>query len=264
MAGNVTLNKANIEMEIKKIVQQRRDEIKKFLLQNEFDKALNGSIAKSETYKFGFGILFFIVLVIIFGIFGTLLISVRRLPWWRAFVEMAALGSYIGSTYSIHRTIFGGAIKAVTILIALVPVFFARGLVVFYPTISKPLENTIGYFWLSTFQSKDFEVMNNFDSRIFPSEMLKEFNSETSFNWLLTTFDVENVKQSINQLKGEPTTAPGSIVTDFYIKQEADVESKLKNLVEMKRVIGQFFIVFIASAIGCAGSVAQAVISSER
>lgn len=259
MGESVTLNKANVEREIQKLVEQRRAEIKKFLLQNEFDKALNGSIMKSDTSKFGFGILFFIALVIIFGIFGTLLISVRKLPGWRAFMEIMALGSYIGSTYSVHKTVFGGAIKAVSILLALLPVFLARGLVFFYPTISKPFENTIGYFWLGTFQSKDFEVMNNFDSRLFPSEMLKEFDSETPFDWLLTTFDVETVEKSIRQLKGEPTTVPGSIITDFYIKQEADVESKLTNLVEMKRVIGQFFIIFIASAIGLAGSVAQAV-----
>jgi len=261
----VILGKTNIKTEINKIVEKRRADIKKFLLINEFNKAEKGSSAKNNATQFGIGLFWVMLAFITLGLFGLLiygLINLKKYRLWVAFVEIMFAGVYIITAYSIHDKVFGGTVTNLSVLLALIPLILARGLMVSYPTMSKPFDNTIGYFWLSTFYTKQFEVMNSFKSRLFPSGMLAEFDNKIPFGWLLTTFDVENVEKSVDQLRKTQDTLPGSIVTDFYINETSDIDevkSKLKELVEMKRLIGHCCGIFIASALGLAFSIAQAV-----
>jgi hypothetical protein len=269
--GTVKLNKTNIKTEINKIVEKRRADIKKFLLLNELNKADKESVGSNQATKLDSGLgrvktvfIFLSLLITSFGLLTFGLIKSRKSSLWTAILNITFLIMYAALTYSVHSKVFGGTVKNVSVLFAIIPLFFAIGLIIFYPTISKPFENTIGYVWLSTFWTKSFEVMENFQSRLFPIEMLNEFENRMPYNWLLTTFDLENLEKSITQLKGEQSTAPGSIITDFYIRQMNDAENiifknELKSLVEMKRIIGRCSGIYIASAIGLAFSIAQAV-----
>jgi hypothetical protein len=278
------LNKLDVKTKIKKIVEKRRAEIGKIIARDRDSRVTtrSGSSTTSGNNSSSskpYNLIWWIVLgaitifsiICFFGLFIYGLITERKSFLLIGFFELMFAGIYVIVTYFIHDKVFGGTlndkvfgdnVKNTSVLLALIPLVLARGLMISYPTLSKPFDNTIGYFWLSTFYTKQFEVMNSFESRLFPSDMLAEFDNKIPFGWLLTTFDLEHVEQSIDQLKKQQSTVPGSIVTDFYINEALDIDDvkyRLRELVEMKRVIGHCSAIFIACAFGLAFSIAQAV-----
>jgi hypothetical protein len=182
----------------------------------------------------------------------------------------------------IHNSLFDGYLYGFSGLISLIPIVIAFIVLYVYPTLSSPFDNTIGYYCMSLYNSlfsasksdggiklgiEQLDVMDNFDSRMFPKDMLGNFDNKISFDWLLTTIEKEDVDQFLKQfkVKDENLDIEKPIITDFYMKMPEseekmnEIKDKLVYLTGLKRVLGGGACVIIATAIGVGMSIFSAV-----
>ena len=149
------------------------------------------------------------------------------------------------------------------------------GLLFAVPRLILVFENTIGYGWLSVVKKSELtDTMNTLKSSLFQKP---EFSGLVMpFGWLITTFNVNNFDEVINQIPIRPLVAEKldrdipvakkldgvkelygggeekeeeEQVIDFYLPKDADFEdfkAKIKKLVEMKRKIGHFAWIYMA------------------
>jgi hypothetical protein len=122
------------------------------------------------------------------------------------------------------------------------------------PQLILVFENTVGYWWLSVAKRSSLtDTMNTLKSNLFQKP---EFNGLViPFNWLITTFNVDNFEDTINQIPKGPFVSEKSGVSeksdfiDFYLPKEADFEvfkNNLKKLIEIKRKVGHFAWIYMA------------------
>jgi hypothetical protein len=122
-------------------------------------------------------------------------------------------------------------------------VFVVFALLFAVPQFNLVFENTIGYGWLSFVKNSALtDTMNTLKSNLFQKP---EFSGLIlPFNWLITTFNVNNFDDVIQQIPRGP-----SDYIDFYLPKESDFEgfkAKLEKLVKMKRKIGHFVWIYMA------------------
>jgi hypothetical protein len=274
LSGVKKLNEADIRKEIAKIIKKRNDDIKRFVsMPNDVSGTLSAENLKKKGLSYsrwiaihigiwiGYGLAAVTLLILICYILYKTYKSSFRLRFMTWFMLLV---SYSISVFYIHDTVFDGYTNIFNMLLSFVPIAITLLLFLRYPNITKPLDNTIGYFCVTRAPFiEGFDVMKRFKSRLFPKEgMLDETNSEISFNWLLTTFDEKYIDSCLDQLKGgrEINTANGSIVTDFYIDEPtSDDIDKIRTLVNLKKTFGRGASLLIASAFGLAGSMVYSV-----
>lgn len=138
------------------------------------------------------------------------------------------------------------------------------------PQLILVFENTVGYGWLSFVKKSSLtDTMNTLKSSLFQKP---EFSGLVMpFGWLITTFNVNNFNEVINQIPRRPLVAANPDVAeklgvkelygggeekkeeeqviDFYLPNEINIDdfkAKIKKLVEMKRKIGHFAWIYMA------------------
>ena len=271
MGGIKKMNKADIKKEISKIINKRRADINRILstpgaLASKNSKSEDLVIGQSTWWAIvigiwiGYGLAAFVILLLLCYI----LYKSYKSPFIvKSMIWTALLVSYSVSVFYIHDNVFDGYTNNFNMLLSFIPIAITMLLLFIYPNISKPLDNTIGYFCVTRAPFVEgLDVMKQFKSRLFPKEdMLDGLGNEISFNWLLTTFDVKHIQECVNQLKKGQIVTDGSILTDFYIIDNTieSVAEKITDLVEMKRTFGRGASLLIASAFGLAGSIVYSV-----
>jgi hypothetical protein len=143
--------------------------------------------------------------------------------------------------------------------IAIVPVTLAFLLLRLYPAISSPFDNTIGYSFVklvSRGENSVTSVMNNFKSGLFTSNKL---DVSISYDWLLTTFSLENVSEMIDSLRTQKPLTSEGVVPDFYVGISEDAEydefkRKVHYLVDTKQQVGHFTFIYMVSILGLLSS----------
>jgi hypothetical protein len=267
----VKMNEARIRKEIDKIIKKRRDDIKRVL-------STPGAVAdKNSKSKNALGystwLAIYIGIWIGYGLAAVILLtllcyilykSYKSSFGFRSVIWIALLASYAASVFYIHDRVFDGYTNAFNMSLSFIPIVITILLMLLYPNISRPLDNTIGYFCLTRAPFVEgLDVMKRFKSRLFPKEdMLDELGNIISFDWLLTTFDEKYINSCLDQLESgrEINIADGSILTDFYIDKPTDDDvNGIKNLVELKRTFGRGASLLIAATIGLAGSMVYSV-----
>lgn len=125
-------------------------------------------------------------------------------------------------------------------------------LLFFTPRLINVFANTVGYFIISTFKiSKFTQVMSAFKSKLFPNS--SEYGFNIPFNWLITTFNTNNIEDAIGTKEKEGQISRSRETDtrfDFYIDIKDDSKcafiNDLKNLVETKEQIGHFVWLYLA------------------
>jgi len=115
--------------------------------------------------------------------------------------------------------------------------------IAFNPNLVKIFENTVGFTYIQLFGANDFA------NEIFRSKSFGALNENNAFNYgfLLTAFDVKNIKQFV-QASSSPTTDTSKLPFDFEFNNldKANIE-KLEEYVYTKHRIGHFTWVYITS-----------------
>jgi hypothetical protein len=138
------------------------------------------------------------------------------------------------------------------------PIVFVVFAVLFaVPQFNLVFENTVGYGWLSFVKSSLLtDTMNTLKSNLFQKNPFSGL--VIPFNWLITTFNVDNFEDTINQIpkgpfvsekSGDNPVSEKSDYIDFYLPEEADFEVFKKNLLKMvktKRKVGHFVWIYMA------------------
>lgn len=274
MSGVKKLNEVKIKKEIDKIIQKRRDDIKRILsTQKDISGKSGDKILKTAGLSYSSWLAIYIAIWIGYGlaavIFLTLLCYILYKSYkssfgFRSMIWITLLVSYAVSVFYIHDRVFDGYTNNFSMLLSFIPIVITTLLMFIYPNISRPLDNTVGYFCLTRAPFVEgLDVMKRFKSRLFPKEdMLDELGNVISFDWLLTTFDEKYIDSCLDQLESdrEINIADGSILTDFYIDKSTDDDvNGIKNLVELKRTFGRGASLLIAATIGLAGSMVYSV-----
>jgi hypothetical protein len=153
-----------------------------------------------------------------------------------------------------------------TSLSSLAPVLVTLLLLRSYPELTSPIDNTLGYWMTKDGPNKGAHPMSYFESTIFPKSTLKQFGEDVRipFDWLLTTFDLNNIESILDKLKSKADISTLSsqtgIVPDFYLNIEKgtpDYESFKASLIDMikaKHSVGHMVVTLIACAAGVAMS----------
>ena len=195
-------------------------------------------------------------------LYGILKLHDASSELWKWAIKVSIFSvTYMLLVTMLHVYIFNVAnIKGPLVLLsALMPVLAVFGMIQANPSLSGQLDNTLGYMYLSLFNSGSLtEVMSNFKSSLFPE-------SGINFNWLVTTFDVNTTKREsfkdyiVKTIGTSPKTASEGtgIITDFYMENTDDGETinNLYSLVETKHQVGSFACVYMATVIGLFGSI---------
>ena len=262
------MNKVDIKKEVNRIIKKRQDDISRILSTVVTGKNSKAN-AESLDYLTWIGICIGIWTGYGLAAFSTLFVlgyilykSYKSTSVVMLMSCVALLASYMVIVFYIHDIVFDGHTNTFNMSISLIPIAITMLLLFIYPNISRPLDNTIGYFCVTRAPFVEgLDVMKQFKSRLFPKEdMLDELGNELSFNWLLTTFDVKHIQECVNQLKNDRIVTDGSILTDFYIDNQIEgVAEKITELVEMKRTFGRGASLLIASAFGLAGSIVYSI-----
>lgn len=159
--------------------------------------------------------------------------------------------------------------RLLTALSSLVPVMAVLLLLRTYPEMTSPIDNTLGYYMTkssSAGSGSSDDPMYHFKSTLFPDSTLKQFgdNIRIPFDWLVTTFELNNIESILNKLKSKAdistlSSQPG-IVPDFYVNldkgtPEYDLfKERLINLIKAKHSFGHFIVTVIACGAGLAMS----------
>ena len=272
MSGIKKMNSADIKKEIAKIINKRRDDINKIL-------SMQGTLASKNSDNFvgatfdkktwwviviGIWVSYVLAAFVILLLLCYILYKSYSSPFIvKSMIWTALLVSYSVSVFYVHDNVFDGYTNNFNMSLSFIPIAITMLLLFKYPNISKPLDNTIGYFCVTRapfVEGRD--VLKQFKSRLFPKDMLVGLGNEISFDWLITTFDVKHIPECVNRLKKdhEFNLADGSILTDFYIDAVDDkLVDGIKHLVELKRTFGRGASLLIASVFGLAGSIVYSV-----
>jgi hypothetical protein len=158
--------------------------------------------------------------------------------------------------------------NVVTALSSLVPVIATLLLLRSYPEMTAPIDNTLGYSITKATTSSDNNPMSKFGSTLFPIETLNKLgeNVRIPFDWLLTTFELNNIESILEKLKSKVDVSnlpsQSGIVPDFYIDlnkgtTEYDVFKKqLIDMIKAKHSAGHLIVTLIACTAGIAMSLA--------
>jgi hypothetical protein len=158
--------------------------------------------------------------------------------------------------------------NVVTALSSLVPVIATLLLLRSYPEMTAPIDNTLGYSITNATTFSHKNPMSKFGSTLFPVETLNKLgeNVRIPFDWLLTTFELNNIESILEKLKSKAdvSTLPSQsgIVPDFYIDlnkgtEEYDVFKKqLIDMIKAKHSVGHMVVTLIACTAGIAMSLA--------
>ncbi len=150
-----------------------------------------------------------------------------------------------------------------TALSSLMPVMVTLLLLRTYPELTSPIDNTLGY-WMT--KGGGTNPMTHFQSTIFPESTLKQFGEDVkiSFDWLLTTFDMNNIESILDKLKSKADISTLSsqtgIVPDFYVNLDKGTpeydsfKERLIGLIKAKHSVGHMIVTVIACAAGLAMS----------
>lgn len=153
--------------------------------------------------------------------------------------------------------------RLLTALSSLVPVIATLLLLRTYPSITSPIDNTLGYYMT---KGGGINPMTSFQSTIFPDSALKQFGEDVkiSFDWLLTTFELNNIESILDKLKSKADLSTLSsqtgIVPDFYLNLEKGTpeydsfKERLIELIKAKHSFGHMLVTVIACAAGLAMS----------
>lgn len=275
MSGVKKLNEVKIKKEIDKIIQKRRDDIKRILsTQKDISGKAGDKILKTAGLSYSSWLAIYIAIWIGYGLAAVILLTIlcyilyksyKSSFGFRSMIWITLLASYAVSVFYIHDRVFDGYTNNFSMLLSFIPIVITTLLMFIYPNITSPLDNTVGYFCLTRAPFVEgLDVMKRFKSRLFPKEdMLDELGNVISFDWLLTTFDENYIELGVNQLRKkdqELNVTDGSILTDFYIDEPTDDDvSGIKNLVKLKRTFGRGASLLIAATIGLAGSMVYSV-----
>jgi hypothetical protein len=269
------MNEADIKKEIAKIIDKRSDDINRILAT---PGAIAGKNSSNSTLKktgfdeptwwaiyvgiwIGYGLAAFIILLLICYILYK---SYKSSFVVKSIIWIMLLVSYSASVFYVHDTVFDGYTNNFNMSLSFIPIAITLLLLFIYPNITKPLDNTVGYFCVTRAPFVEgLDVMKKFKSRLFPKEnMLDGLGNEISFDWLITTFDSKHIESCLNQMKKDQefNVTNGSILTDFYIDTPSDeLIDGIKHLVELKRTFGRGAGLLIAATIGLAGSMVYSV-----
>lgn len=153
--------------------------------------------------------------------------------------------------------------RLLTALSGLAPVISVLLLLRKYPGMTSPIDNTIGYYMT---KGGGINPMTHFQSTIFPDSALKQFGEDVkiSFDWLLTTFELNNIDSILDKLKSKADISTLSsqtgIVPDFYVNLDKGTpeydsfKEQLIELIKAKHSFGHFIVTVIACGAGFAMS----------
>jgi len=178
---------------------------------------------------------------------------------------------YVAIVVLIHTQLLNMSFSAknvnrlLTALSSLAPVMATLLLLRVYPELTSPIDNTLGY-WMTKSGNKGIDPMTHFQSTIFPDSALKQFGEDVkiSFDWLLTTFNMNNIESILDKLKSKADISTLSsqtgIVPDFYVNLDKGTpeydsfKERLIELIKAKHSVGHMVVTTIACAAGLAMS----------
>jgi hypothetical protein len=259
------LQKPEVQMEINRIVDESNEAIKNIIDdKNVAEESVGwGNYIIPPMFVIGFACVYtFLKLydksTIIFSLF----------KW------MIALGIYVAFVLyvNIYRTPKDEKrnVDIAKILSAsLVPVFVILGLLKFFPNLSTPVDNTLGFLYATKFSSAR-RVIQYFNYDVKKDSLINRLNipiNEMSFGWLIKSLNpdkmVEFFENSKDVNKDENSKDENgeqiNFMEYFYIETGAtgsdaytsnDAISDLKSLINSKQMVGHMVYILIASAFG--------------
>jgi hypothetical protein len=166
----------------------------------------------------------------------------------------------------------GNTNKLLGSITCVVPVMLTFLILYFFPGLTSPFDNTLGYF-IAKHTAKG-DPMSKFKSSMFTENTLKALGDgvKIPFDWLLTTFNPTNkdeFKKALDSIPNKPVdietaiaSAGSGAITDFYIgiperdgEDYSDFTKNLWSMIETKRSVGHLVTTVMACVAGLAMSI---------
>ena len=251
------LQNTDVQTIINDIVEKSNSDIKKIVGAEPVEAIKWGVYIIPPLFVIAFMFIYFLL-----QLYDNSRIVLSIFKWTIALGVYVAFAIYM-NMYHVYKS-KKTAVNIVNVTLStLIPVFVTLLTLAFFPNVTTPIDNTLGFMYATTFSNarrviKYFKYDNVESGSLL--DRLKIPIDEISFGWLIKSLNPNNISEFIEGSKNESETNKDELIKYFYLEtgldsggdiyNNEDVRNDLKELIQWKQHIGHMVYIFIASVFG--------------